>query len=113
MKLGLQRWGWAALAASVAGIGGAAVGSSGCNLTPAQDASIATAIEGAACQVIEVVDPNATYVPVLCQIANSITGTVVTLNVKVPQTELKAFLAANPAPDGGLPGVAKAVKKGP
>jgi len=103
MKLGLQRWGFgAALALSL--------GATGCNLTPAQDASIAAAIEGAACTVVEVVDPSATYVPVLCQIANSVTGTVVTLSVKVPQSQLKAFLAANPAPDGGVSGV-KTIKK--
>jgi hypothetical protein len=84
------------------GLGTAALLLMGCGLTPAQDASLAAAIEGAACQVAESVPNDPPIVGVICQIAGSIAGSVTTIYVKVPKSQVPAFLAANPAPDGGL-----------
>lgn len=100
-----------ALGVAVGALGGIVVTSTACNLTPAQDASLVAQIEGAACQIADNVPNDPSYVPVICQILNSVTGTLTNLYVRVPKTQVSAFLAANPAPDGGIRGAA--VWKGP
>jgi hypothetical protein len=112
MKLGLQRWGMGGALAIAGALGTAAIaGVPACNLTPAQDASLVATIEGAACQVAEAVPSDPAWVPVVCQVVSTVTGGITTIAVKVPKSQVPAFLAANPAPDGGLPGLSKTVKK--